>query len=355
MNNLYSLTPSQTKQAIQVALQANLPILVQGVAGSGKSDIIKQVAKENNLEVIDIRLGQLTRFDLLGYPDLHKGNTVDFKPLSVFPTENTPLPAGKDGWLLFVDELLQADKYVQGAAYKIVLDRKVGEHNLHPNVRIVAAANGVLNSTADNKMVAPLKSRFIHVDMTADTAEFKLYAEDKVANGQWNPIVLGFINFCPEHISNYDHRTINEVQTFSCPRTIEFLSKQINAGLLQLPQEVYEPVIIGTIGESAGNAFNNYLAFYNSLPSIQDILNDPDNCPMPESVGAQWALISLFLQHINASVTNQFARYIERVPNDDIKVVIYRSLLRKCPQITQEPLVQQSMGLLKMKLKQITP
>lgn len=320
----------------------------------GKSTIVKQIAEEYNLEFIDIRLSQVSKLDIGGYPKDVNGK-MEYLPLSTFPLDTDPLPQGKDGWLIMLDELLQADKYVQGASFKIILDRQIGKHNLHPNIRIVAAANGVLNSTADNKMIAPLKSRFIHVNMEANVNEFQDYVEEQVLLGNWNPLILGFIKFRPEHINNFDSNTINDVVTYSCPRTLEYLNKNIQVGLLQLPEETYEPMVTGIIGESAGNDFNAYIGIYKQLPDIKDIIADPENCSMPETVGGQWALSTLLLQHINPKVTNEFARFIERITNDDIKVVVYRTLLRKCPQITQEPLVQKSMGILKMKLKQITP
>lgn len=353
MNN-YSLSPNQVKEAIEVAIKADTPILITGSGGIGKSSIVKQVADEYNLELIDIRLSQVSKLDIGGYPKDINGR-MEYLPLSMFPLENDPLPQGKDGWIIMLDELLQADKYVQGASFRIILDRMIGKHHLHPNVRIVAAANGVLNSQADNKMIAPLKSRFIHVDMKADTSEFQDYVEEQVLLGNWNPLILGFIKFRPEHINNFDPNTINDVVTYSCPRTLEYLNKNIQVGLLQLPEETYEPMVTGIIGESAGNDFNAYVGIYKQLPDIKDIIADPENCSMPETVGGQWALSTLLLQHINPKVTNEFARFIERITNEDIKVVVYRTLLRKCPQITQEPLVQKSMGILKMKLKQITP
>ena len=354
MSKVYSLTQQQTKEAIKLHLQANVPTLITSVGGAGKSSLVYQVAEELDLHVVDLRLSQLTRFDLIGFPTANDEKTkMSFLPVDEFILEGDSIPNGKSGVLLFLDELLQADKYVQGASYKLILDRMVGKHKLHPNTRIIAAGNGVLNSQSDNKMIAPLKSRFTHINMEVNLKEFKAYIEEQVMQGNWHSLLLGFISFKPEHIINYDPKTINDVTTYSSPRTLNMLSDLVNAGLLNQPPELYEPMTTGIIGELAGNDFNAYVGIYKQLPTIQEIIADPDNCPMPESIGAQWALSTLLLQGITPTLTNQFARYIERISNDDVKVVIYRTLLRKCPSITQEPLVQKSMGILKSKLKQI--
>lgn len=350
----YALSQEQTKQAIELAIQAKLPIIVNSVGGAGKSEIIKNLGEKYQLEVIDIRLGQLTKFDLTGYPDIHNSNpTVKFKPLEVFPTIHTPIPQGKQGFVLFLDELLQADKYVQGACFKLALDRMVGDVPLHPNTVIVAASNGVINSGADHKMIAPLKSRFIHIDMKVNAKEFQDYVENEVMLGNWNSMLLGFIKFKPEHIDNFDPNTINDMVTYACPRTLHMLSKQMDKGLVTLPPEVIQSLAVGTIGESAGNDFVHYLEFFSQLPSIANIVADPDNCPLPENIGAQWALSTLLLNGINPTNINELATYIERIPHDDIKVITYRTLVRKCPKLATLEKVQNSMGLLKIKLNQV--
>lgn len=275
---------------------------------------------------------------------------MEYVPFDNFPLENDPLPTGKQGWLLFLDELLQADKYVQGASFKLLLDRMVGNHKLHSNVRIIAAGNGTLNSNADNKLVAPLKSRFTHINMVINNQEFKAYVENQVNLGNWSPLILGFINFRPEYINNFDVNTINDVTTYSSPRTLQMLSKLVQNGLLDHPSNFYEPMVTGVIGESAGIDFNSYVGVYKSLPDITNIINDPANCVVPESVGAQWALSTLLLEHVNPNVTKQFAEYIDRIENDEVKVVIYRTLLKKCPAIAREPVAAKAMGLLKVKV-----
>lgn len=61
---MFSLTQDQTKQAIEVSVLANVPILIQSAGGLGKSSIIKAIADKHNWKVIDIRLSQVQQFDL---------------------------------------------------------------------------------------------------------------------------------------------------------------------------------------------------------------------------------------------------------------------------------------------------
>ena len=64
MLSTITLSQEGAKQAIEIALQADTPVFIMGSFGIGKSTIVKQVAKELNLELIDIRLSQVQQFDL---------------------------------------------------------------------------------------------------------------------------------------------------------------------------------------------------------------------------------------------------------------------------------------------------
>ncbi len=52
-----------------------------------------------------------------------------------------PAKGTYDGWLLFFDEMADAPPSLQSLAYKIILDKMVGNHKLHSKVRMVAAGN----------------------------------------------------------------------------------------------------------------------------------------------------------------------------------------------------------------------
>ena len=100
---------------ITAFVQANTPVNLIGSPGVGKSDVIKQVAESLNLKVIDFRLSTADPTDLSGLPFYENGRSV-FLPNVAFPIASGPLPEGKDGWLLFLDEISNAPMSVQAAA-----------------------------------------------------------------------------------------------------------------------------------------------------------------------------------------------------------------------------------------------
>lgn len=64
MPSMYTVTPRSLKKHLVTCMNANLVPIVLSSPGLGKSDIVKQIADQYNLEVIDIRLAQADITDL---------------------------------------------------------------------------------------------------------------------------------------------------------------------------------------------------------------------------------------------------------------------------------------------------
>ena len=287
-------------------------------------------------------------YDLAGLvnPNKEEGN-FSYLPLDEFPLENTPLPKGKQGFMIFLDEFNSADKYTAAAAYKLLLDRMIGKHKLHPNTRIVCAGNKLTDGAITHKLGTAIQSRVTHLELEINLKEWLEWCEKE---SNFHPIIHPFLSFRPELINNFDPK--KEVITYSSPRTWELLSKQLNAGLLSLPKDDYVPIIIGTIGEQAGGEFIAFLEVFSKLPSIQDIEANPTGCDMPEEIGAKWALGIHLADKINPINEQAIVEYLERMIESDIKVVVYRTLSKVYPSIKLNPTLQKSMKALRNQMVQ---
>lgn len=143
-----NISISKAAAFIKTYILANVPCNLIGSPGLGKSDVIKQVAKELNLKVIDFRLSTADPTDLSGMPFVENGRS-DYLPNIAFPIQGDELPPHLDsegnqiklpkldalgnqetdangnllfvtprydGWLLFLDEITNAPMSVQAAA-----------------------------------------------------------------------------------------------------------------------------------------------------------------------------------------------------------------------------------------------
>ncbi len=155
------ISASAMVEALDTVLMSKLTPMLVGSPGIGKSDIVKSVAKKHNLKLIDMRLAQSDPTDLNGFPTLQQdGTRMDYAPPTTFPLQNLDtVPQGYDGWLLFLDEINAAPPAIQAAAYKLVLDRQIGMHNLHKRVAIVCAGNKATDKAIVNRLSTAMQSR----------------------------------------------------------------------------------------------------------------------------------------------------------------------------------------------------
>ena len=113
---------SDITKVVNKLIVRKLPVFIWGAPGIGKSSIVKQIAAEQDLEFLDLRLSLLDPTDLKGIPFFNAATNEGVWAKPSF------LPSGKDSkGILFLDEINTAPPAVQASAYQLVLDRKVEE------------------------------------------------------------------------------------------------------------------------------------------------------------------------------------------------------------------------------------
>ena len=158
-----TVTPNEAKAALAHCLQLQRPLMMWGAPGLGKSDIVKQVAEEQDRQVIDIRLPLWEPTDIKGIPYYNsKENNMVWAPPAELPTDP------KSTAVIFLDELNSAAPAVQAAAYQLILNRRVGQYHLPAGVAIVAAGNRDADKGVTYRMPAPLANRFVHIELRVD-------------------------------------------------------------------------------------------------------------------------------------------------------------------------------------------
>lgn len=114
--NIYKCKPRQARKFIIQCLDAGLVPYVRGSPGVGKSSIMRSIAEDFSLHMIDHRLSTSEPTDMTGLPKF-VGDYAHFAPFTeIFPIKTTPIPAGKRGWIIFLDEFNAAKRDVQAAA-----------------------------------------------------------------------------------------------------------------------------------------------------------------------------------------------------------------------------------------------
>lgn len=308
---------------ITAYIQAGLVPMIEGSPGVGKSGIVHQIAKQYGLKVIDLRLSQCEPTDLMGFPNIKSTpakTTAGYVPMDTFPIESDPVPEGYNGWMLFLDEFSSAVRAVQAAAYKVVLDRMVGQHKLHKNVAIVCAGNKETDGAIVEPLSTALQSRLVHLTLEVDHQEWVNYAIGE----NFDPRITSYIGFKPDAV--YTFKPDHTDKTYACPRTWEFVNKLLKK--IDVNSPLAQPLLAGTISEGVAMDFLSFCRLEDELPKMSRILADPTGIPVPQEPSILWALTGSIAAHANEKNVDDLIKFIKRMPVE-FQVVCLRDLVRR--------------------------
>lgn len=250
----------------ELPLRTMPSVMLWGPPGVGKSQAVRQIAKEieeetgKQVHVTDVRLLLFNPIDLRGIPTANEDKTLAIwlKP-QIFQMDESADVVN----ILFLDEISAAPQSVQAAAYQITLDRVVGEHRLPENCIVIAAGNRTTDKSVAFKMPKALANRLMHLEVEVSFASWKEWA---IQSGI-HPMVVGYLAFRQEALLHFDAGS--EELAFCTPRSWEMVSNLLH-GVDGDLNKLY-PMIAGLIGVGAATEFLAWGQVCGELPSVEDI------------------------------------------------------------------------------------
>lgn len=305
---------------LQSLIDADIPCFIHGSPGIGKSYIVNDIALQNDLELIDVRLSQLDAVDLRGIPTISNNQTKWMPPIFLPSDENSK-------GILFLDELNSAPLSVQAAIFQLVLDRKIGEYILPKAWRIVCAGNKIDDKGIVFKLPSPLINRMVHIVLEAKYDDFKIWA----IKNDIHPFIIGFLGFRPDLLSTEVPSSTETNPAFCTPRAWNMLSNILkrNENLNGI-----HPIVYGAVGFSAGIEFISFVKVYKTLPNIDAILDGQSDI-VPNEPSALYALCAAIIEKYkdNTQGKNLF-KYAKHLPVE-FNVMLIKDLIVKDENIVE--------------------
>ncbi len=315
---------------VKRVISKRLVPMLHGAPAIGKSDIIREIAHDVKLKVLDVRLSTYDPADMNGLPNFRnngKRNIAEYVGFDVFPVEGDEVPEGMNGWLLFLDELPSAAPAVQAAAFKLILDRYVGQAKLHQKVFIVAAGNTEDDGAIVNPLPTPLQSRMINFMVQTNAKCFLAYALPRGLDYR----ISAFLEFKPEYVHKFDPN--HDDMTFAAPRTWMFLNTLIKGMAVTKDDEA---LIAGCISSAGAKEFLAFVKLYDHTPKIADIISNPKTatCPL-NNPSLLFAVAGAIAENATTKNLPAFVTYIERMPME-FQVVTFRQILGRHGELADE-------------------
>ena len=310
---------------VRACRKANLPMLVFGSPGVGKSQQVCQASEEDDL-LIDLRLNSLESIDMRGLPVIKKD--VRGNPTSVEWVRPEFLPGDKgvivDGrhytkGIIFLDELNTALPSVQNPALQLVLDRKVGPHRLGKDWYICAAANRTEDRSHTYPLSSALLDRFVIYDYLPNHNTWTKWAIENDVH----PDVIGYISFSP---SSLLCARKDEHSASANPRSWVYVSKRLYLGQNSLSQ------IRACVGTVAGE-FCAYLKICSSLPNIPKLVaGQADFSENKKQISVSYAVANAVASHLlqnekPVDVLDNCVRVIQKISPEPASLFFRRVML----------------------------
>lgn len=213
----------------------------------------------------------------------------------------------------------------QAALLRVIFDRWVGDIQLPPDIRIVAAANPPEESAGGWDLPAPMANRFLHLDWTPYLAGWiegmqsgnwlnggafsgKRIEGYEVHVPQCRVLVSAFVKAKPDLLLKVPSDAINAGRAWPSPRSWDMLARIWAAGRQGgANQDVMLEVARGCVGEGPGIEFVNWIRDLD-LPDPEEVLANPKSFKLPKRGDQQYAVLSA-IAHATISNLNP-KRYI---------------------------------------------
>jgi len=304
------LNAAQLVPALKAMENARLAFMIWGTPGIGKSAVVNQYAEATGKRLVDIRLSQFDSVDLRGFPSVSDG-WAQWNAPRILPFKGNPDFHPKNPVVLFLDELLQAPPAVQAVAFQLVLDRRVGEHELMDNVFVVAASNRDTDRAGANRMLTALANRFVHVEMVPNLDAWVDWALDHDIDSK----LIAFLRFRPELMSTFitSKGAVTSEKVFASLRSWEFVDRIVKQKL-SLDLEV--SLCAGAVGEGPAAELKAFWDTWASMPSIDNAIMNPDTAELPsvKRPDVMFAVTTALGERAEQGTFGNILKYCDRLP-----------------------------------------
>lgn len=336
---------TEIAKVLPALLDSGVAVELVSAPGRGKSELIDQThAKLNKRDhdkggwgLAKMFLATQTPPDLIGF--VFKGEMEhDGKKIA---TSEPTLPAwmitqdGKPVWeyprgILFLDEFGQGQADVKAAAAELLLNGRIGRHQLPKGWSVVAASNRSSDRSAVTKSLDFVINRRVELTVDDDLQSWENWAFD----AKIEPLFISFANTNPQVV--FDDKVPEKQGPWCTPRSLVLLSRMLDQlrddqGRIPTDKAAVE-IATGMIGKAAAAALFAHVKLGHEMPSIDDIIKNPTKTKVPTKPDACMLVSYNLAARVDDKNAEPVITYMERM-NKEFAVSFAKAACRRHPQL----------------------
>ena len=308
-----------TCTALAVCVLADVPVVLWGDPGQGKTSVVEQLAADLDLHLETVIASIREPSDFAGLPVVDPvTGSVSLAPPSWAQRLHDATADGVRGGVAFYDELSTAPPAVQAALLRPILSGWVGDLRLPAGVRTIAAANRPEVAADGWDLAPPMANRFVHLawSLPADVVREGFAAGfPRVAVPTAEPaaveralreakvLVGAFLGARPELVTRMPASSREVGLAFPTPRSWETAARLLaTARAAGCGTSVVALLVGGAVGMPAAAELLSYLEHLD-LPDPEELLADPGALVVPSRGDAVYAVAAAVWAATQAETT----------------------------------------------------
>lgn len=309
MLGIIPLKPSQIIETSMKCAATNTPVLILGRPGVGKTEIITEIAKTLQKNLIVERLNGRDPTDM-GLPYVYKddlGVTRHGWSLPDFvAVKGAEIPKEyPGGWQIFFDELAQALPAMQNRIGEMLNERQLNRAQLHDEIWFTLAANFAQDKAATYPIPRHILNRVAVFILAPDMDDFHRYC----STHNVRPEILAVTKMFPEWLDSYDPDSM-----VNCtPRSLVSVSRLMDTN----PSYDTELALYASrIGKGIAAQFTGFLRVYRSIPTLEEIVKSPKRARVPDEdkTDVLCALSAMLGHALSPKNVAPVVEYLTRLP-----------------------------------------
>ena len=313
------IRPSDLVKELRANALADVPSMIWGPPGIGKSDIAYQFANSMNAKLFELRANLFDPVDVRGGLKVVEQADGTYRTRYGVP-EDYPDTDYQGAVVLFIDELPNAPKATQNALLQLLLNKRIGTYELPANTIILAAGNRAQDRAAVHEMPTPVRNRFAHYTLEPNVDDWVKWA----MNHGVHDSITSFIRMRPSLL----HSTDGTDYAFPSPRTWTMLDRK----LPHMADAFYG--CSSMIGDGPAGEYLSYKAIYKDMPDIDTIIEKPSTTTVPTDTSILFAVSGALASRADSDNFADIMRFVRRMPAEYQVITVRDSIAKQQDLVT---------------------
>lgn len=314
-----AISPSDLVKELRANALADIPSMIWGPPGIGKSDIAYHFASSMNAKLFELRANLFDPVDVRGGLKVVEQQDGTYRTRYGVP-EDYPDTDYQGTVVLFIDELPNAPKATQNALLQLLLNKRIGTYELPANTIIIAAGNRAQDRAAVHEMPTPVRNRFAHYTLEPTVDDWVKWAMSHGVDDS----ITSFIRMRPSLL----HSTDGSDYAFPSPRTWTMLDRK----LPHMSDDFYG--CASMIGDGPAGEYLSYRAIYKDMPDIDQIIEKPSTSTVPTDTSVLFAVSGALASRATKDNFDSIMRFVRRMPAEYQVITVRDSIAKQQDLVT---------------------